>query len=130
LCWVPGHASLPGHEAAFAAAKEAALLENLNPDRALGNDVHALLPRAIISWWNVEWTQTVGNKSEMVPHVWHPSCTSIRTEEAVVAHLRISCTRLTHGYLSRGGPALVAARVEFPLPILTAILGAGISQAV
>jgi hypothetical protein len=58
LCSVPGRQALPGNGAANAATKETASHWIPASGRPLGCDVCAHLLRAILSYWQDEWTAT------------------------------------------------------------------------
>jgi hypothetical protein len=120
FCWVPGHISLAGNEAADAAAKAAAFHGTLVSDRTLGSDFRIFLHRAILFSWQDEWNNAQGKKLSMVKQsvqVWQSSFSVVRKEEFSLTRLRIGHTRLTHGHLLRGEEGPVCRNCGVPLTV-------------
>jgi hypothetical protein len=73
-------------------AKAATLHRPLASDQALSSDVHAFLHHAVRFLWQDEWTNTQGNKLQVVKpsvQVWHSSFSFIRKEEFMLTRLWI-----------------------------------------
>lgn len=118
FCWVPGHCSLRGSEAADVAAKAVAMHGPLIWDGALGTDVCTCLGPAILSLRQAEREYALGNKLRVVIpslQVWQSSFRAVREDEVTVTRLRIGHGRLTHGRFLRGEPAPVCTRCDAPL---------------
>jgi hypothetical protein len=100
-----------------AVAEGAAAHGILQSERALGTDICVYLRRAMLSYWQDEWTATRNKKLRALKpriEVWQFSFSSIRKEEVLLARLRIGHTRLTHGHLLGGDAAPLCVLCGLP----------------
>jgi hypothetical protein len=123
LCRAPGHCGLHGKDATDASARAAAVHGPLVSDRALGTDVCSCLCHAILSSWQADWDNALGNRLRMVkPSVqeWQSAFRALRTDEVTPRHLRVSHTLVTRG----AGACLHTLRFLLPwyMPWRTALV--------
>jgi len=112
LCWVPGHAGIPGNELADSTAKAACSLPS-EPVMVHYEDIYPILKNTLYTLWERRWDtyQTPLRTIKPTPGSWIP-LTANRRREVLLHRLRSQHTRLTHGYLMD----MDMARVPPPCP--------------
>jgi kelch-like protein 2/3 len=95
-----------GNESADKAAKTASVGDQETREIATPHrDYYPLFASAIKARWQEVWRGLMGNKLREVKDTvqpWETSNRKSRTEEVILARLRIGHTKVTHGFLLRG----------------------------
>ena len=106
FCWLPSHVGISGNEDADKAAKDALSLESL-PFRVPFNDFKPLINNFIQNVWQQSWSDPANQNNKLFtikPGLgeWLPGLRTNRSEEIILARLRIGHSHITHSYLLEG----------------------------
>ena len=122
FCWVPSHVGLYGNEKADEKAREAASSQRTPVDIQIpARDYYGMFREVLDSKWSTSWRLMNRNKLRTIKdkvQPWNCALQKDRTIEVIMARIRISHTRLTHGFLLEGAEAPLCLECIVPLTVV------------